>query len=180
VSRADERRRWRELERERPAEIAVAGPGQESVWDYPRPPRIEPVARRVRVELAGVVLAASARALRVIETSSPPVYYVPPDDVRRDLLEPTERTTFCEWKGEAHYWTVRVGERVVVDAAWSYPEPDKGFEAIRDFVAFFPGRVGACFVGEERVRAQPGGYYGGWITRDLVGPFKGEPGTERW
>lgn len=174
------RQYWRNVARVRPENIASPGPGQESVWDYPRPPVVQLVARRIRVEFDDEVIADTQRALRVIETSSPPVYYVPPQDVRREFLAPAAKTTFCEWKGVARYWTVRVHQREAVDAAWSYPQPDEGYAAIRDFFAFFAGRVDACFVGDERVMPQPGDYYGGWVTAEIVGPFKGDPGTEGW
>ncbi len=177
---AAERAKWRNVQRVRPPEIVPPGPGQESVWDYPRPPRVEPVPHPVRVEFGGRTLAETRRALRVCETSSPPCYYIPPGDVAAGCLEPSPRTSFCEWKGLAHYWTVRVGERVAKDAAWSYPAPDPGYEAIRDYLAFFPRRMDACYVGDVRVRPQPGLYYGGWVTPELVGPFKGAPGTEAW
>jgi uncharacterized protein (DUF427 family) len=175
-----EKRHWRGLRRARPRDVVRPGPGQESVWDYPRPPRVERVGKPVRVEWAGETVARSDRALRVCETASPPVYYVPAEDARTDLLEPSGRRSYCEWKGAARYWSLRVGDRVAADAAWSYPEPDAGFEALRDHLAFYPGRVDACFVGDERVTPQAGEFYGGWITRDVVGPFKGEPGTEGW
>jgi len=174
------KRHWRGLRRARPERVPKAGPGQESVWDYPRPPRVEPVQATVRVELGGVVLARSDRALRVCETASPPVYYVPPEDVQREHLTASANRTFCEWKGEAHYWHACVGDREVRDVAWSYPVPEPGFEALRDHRAFYPARVDACFVGEARVAPQPGPFYGGWITPGLLGPFKGEPGTEGW
>lgn len=156
------------------------GEGQESVWDYPRPPRVERVAARVRVELAGIALADTTRALRVCETSSPPAYYVPPGDVARAHLEPAAETAFCEWKGLAHCWTARAGGREVREAAWSYPQPDPEYTELRDHLAFHAGRVDACWVGGDRVEPQPGTYYGGWITPNLVGPFKGGPGSERW
>ncbi len=152
----------------------------ESVWDYPRPPRVEPALQPVRVEHGGVVVAASERALRVLETSHPPGYYVPPQDVAAGVLEPSERRTVCEWKGIGRYWHLRVGDSVVRDAAWSYPSPAPGYESLRDFVAFYPGRVDACFVGDEQVVAQEGDFYGGWITSDIEGPFKGAPGTLGW
>jgi uncharacterized protein (DUF427 family) len=177
---AAERAKWRNFPRVRPPDIVPAGPGQESVWDYPRPPRIEPVARRVRVEFGGRVIAESSRALRVCETSSPPVYYLPPTDTDLTGLLPSERTSFCEWKGVARYWTVQTGAHVAKDAAWSYPAPDVGYEAIRDYVSFYPRRMDSCYVGEDRVTPQPGFYYGGWVTPDLVGPFKGVPGSEAW
>ena len=175
-----EREKWRNHPRIRPAEIVPAEPGQESVWDYPRPPRVEPVAQPVRVEFGGRVIAATRRALRVCETSSPPVYYLPPDDVDLGCLVPSERTSFCEWKGVARYWSVQTEARSAKDAAWSYPAPYPGYESIRDYLAFYPRRMDACFVGEERVIPQPGFYYGGWVTSNLVGPFKGVPGSESW
>lgn len=164
----------------RPKNAVTPGPGQESVWDYPRPPRVEPVSERVRVEIEGVVLADTTRALRVLETASPPTYYIPSEDVRTHYLEPSRSRTVCEWKGTASYWAVRIGERFVADAAWSYEEPSSGFEAIEGYLAFYPGRVDACYVGEERVTPQSGRFYGGWITSKVVGPFKGDPGTEGW
>ena len=158
----------------------VPAPGQESVWDYPRPPRVEAVTKRIRIELAGVVIVDTERALRVLETANPPTYYLPQPDVRMDLLEPSTHRSVCEWKGQARYWSVRLGERVVTDAAWSYPEPTPAFAAIRDHLAFYAGKMDACYVGDARVTPQPGAFYGGWITPDVVGPFKGEPGTLHW
>ena len=155
-------------------------PGQESVWDYPRPPRVEPVVERIRVIFNGETIADSTRALRVLETSHPPGYYIPPEDIRRDLLTAERRRTFCEFKGQAHYWTVRVGDRIAQEAAWSYPAPVSGYEALHDHLAFYPGRVDECYVGEERVTPQEGDFYGGWITSNIVGPFKGGPGTMGW
>jgi len=157
------------------------GPGQESVWDYPRPPRMEPTSKRLVVVVAGVTVADSTRALKVMETASPPTYYVPPDDVRTDLLRPNDgRTTFCEWKGTASYLDVVVGDRIAARAAWTYPTPRPAFAELSGFVAFYPGRVDEATLDGERVRPQPGGYYGGWVTDGIVGPFKGEPGTEGW
>jgi uncharacterized protein (DUF427 family) len=127
-----------------------------------------------------MVVADSARAMRVLETSHPPSWYVPPQDVHLELLTGTRRTTVCEWKGQATYWTLRVGGLESVDVAWSYPSPYAAFATITDYIAFYPGRVDACYVDEERVSAQPGGFYGGWITSDVVGPFKGDPGTAGW
>jgi len=155
-------------------------PGQESVWDYPRPPRVKDTPRHIQVLLAGIVIADTRRAKRVLETSHPPVYYIPPEDVRLEHLRPARQTTWCEWKGRAAYWSVVAGGREVPDAAWSYPEPAPGFEAIRDHLAFYPALMDACTVDGELVRPQPGGFYGGWITADIVGPFKGEPGTSGW
>ncbi len=153
----------------------------ESVWDYPRPPRVEATARRIRVELGGQLIVDSTRAHRVLETSHPPVYYVPRDDVVPGALVPSRgRTTDCEWKGVASYFDVVAGEVRAERAAWAYHDPRPGFEPIRDAVAFYPGRMDACFVDEERVEAQAGDFYGGWITCDIAGPFKGEPGTGGW
>ena len=152
----------------------------ESVWDYPRPPRAEPSTRRIRVVIGGVTVADTTRSIRVLETSHPPVYYIPPEDVRREYLRPSRRHTFCEFKGQASYYDLVVGERVVRDAAWYYPDPAPGYEDIRDHLAFYPGRVDACFVDDEQVQAQEGDFYGGWLTADIVGPFKGGPGTAGW
>lgn len=157
------------------------GPGQESVWDYPRPPRVEPCRRRITVVFNGAVVAATTRALRVLETSQPPAYYVPPEDVRRQpYFAATRHVTECEWKGRARYWEITVAGRTTTDAAWSYPDPAPGYEALRDHLAFYPSRVDACWLDGERVRAQDGDFYGGWITHDVVGPFKGAPGTLDW
>jgi uncharacterized protein (DUF427 family) len=156
------------------------GAGQESVWDYPRPPRVAPDDRTVRVVFNGVTVAESSRAIRVLETAGAPVWYLPPDDVRMDLLEPIDRRTVCEWKGDASYFDLRVGDRVARSAAWTYRRPRPGYESITDHVAFYAGRVDAAFVGAERATPQPGDFYGGWITSDVVGPFKGEPGTGGW
>ena len=153
----------------------------ERVWDYPRPPAVEPCLRRVRIEFAGEVLADSTRALRVLETSHPPTIYLPPDDVRTGLLAPSEaRSTWCEFKGDARYFDAVVGDRRVQAVAWTFPAPTDGYEALRDHLAFFPGRVDAAWLGDERVEAQESDFYGGWITADLVGPFKGPRGTLGW
>jgi uncharacterized protein (DUF427 family) len=153
----------------------------EDVWTYPRPPAVVPCERHVRVEVAGVVLADSTRALRVLETSHPPTIYVPPGDVTRDLLhESAARGTWCEFKGAARYLDATVGGRTVKAIAWTFPVPTAGYEAIRDHVSFYPGRADAAYLGDERVYAQEGDFYGGWITSDLVGPFKGAPGTLGW
>ncbi|MCS6842375.1 MAG: DUF427 domain-containing protein [Roseiflexaceae bacterium] len=164
----------------RPVQRIPPGPGQESVWDYPRPPRVEPTSRRVRVVFGGVTIADTRRALRVLETSHPPTYYIPPEDVRMEYLTPTDKRSFCEFKGTAGYYTVQVGERRAENAAWFYARPSPGYEALTGYVAFYPGRMDACYVDEERVVAQEGDFYGGWITSDIVGPFKGGPGTWGW
>jgi uncharacterized protein (DUF427 family) len=148
----------------------------ESVWDYPRPPALEPATKRVRVEHGGETIADSERALRLLETSQPPAYYIPPEDVRLDLLTQHERRTGCEWKGQARYWTVNGSQA----AAWSYAQPAGRYAALRDHIAFYPQKVDGCFVGEERVEPNAGDFYGGWITSDIKGPFKGGPGTAGW
>jgi len=132
------------------------------------------------VEFGGAVVAETRRAIRVLETAGAPVWYLPPDDVRMELLVPIDRRSICEWKGLATYFDLRVGDRVAPAAAWSYPRPSAGYEAIRDHIAFYAGRVDAASVDGEPVIPQPGGFYGGWVTPDVVGPFKGEPGTEGW
>jgi uncharacterized protein (DUF427 family) len=164
----------------KPSDRIAPGPGQESVWDYPRPPRVEESARRIRVLFNGETIADTRRARRVLETSHPPVYYIPPEDVRPEFLHATPHGSFCEWKGQARYYTVRVGERAAARAAWSYPEPTPSFAGIRDYVAFYPGQMDACLVDEEVAQPQPGDFYGGWVTPEIVGPFKGAPGTTGW
>ncbi len=156
------------------------GPGQESVWDYPRPPRLEPATRLIRVVFNGQVIAETCRAMRVLETSHPPVYYIPAEDIRTEFVEGSARSTYCEWKGRARYHSLKVGDRRSRDAAWSYPEPTAAFAAIRGYLAFYPSRVNECRIDGELVRSQPGDFYGGWITDDIVGPFKGDPGTMGW
>jgi uncharacterized protein (DUF427 family) len=156
------------------------GPGQESVWDYPRPPRVEAARQVLRVELARETLAETVHGLRVLETGSPPAYYFPPDDVRTDLLEPSPVRTICEWKGVARHWNARVGERLVEEAGWSYRDPKPGYEPIAGYFAFYAGKMDACWVGTEKVIPQPGRFYGGWITSRVVGPFKGAEGTGHW
>lgn len=156
------------------------GLGQESVWDYPRPPRLEDTTKHIQIVFAGVTLADTRRAKRVLETSHPPVYYLPPEDVRREYLTRTLQTSFCEWKGRAVYDSIRVGDRQAVDAVWSYPAPTPAFAAIKDYLAFYPSRMDACWVDGERAKSQPSDFYGGWITSEIAGPFKGEPGTGGW
>ena len=156
------------------------GPGQESVWDYPRPPRVEDCPKPVTITFNGVVIADTRRAKRVLETSHPPVYYIPRADIRPDALVPSRRSSFCEFKGRAGYVSVRVGDKLAEDVGWFYPDPAAGFEPIRDHVAFYAGPMDACTVGGEVVTPQPGGFYGGWVTADVFGPFKGGPGTAGW
>ncbi len=150
------------------------------MWEYPRPPRVEAVSKPIRVIFNDVVIAETSRALRVLETSHPPVYYLPPEDVRMEHLLSTSRATHCEWKGRAAYYSVSVGDRRVENAVWSYPDPLPAFAGLRGHLAFYPSKMDGCFVGDERAEAQPGDFYGGWITCNVVGPFKGAPGTWGW
>ncbi|RYB02058.1 DUF427 domain-containing protein [Lichenibacterium ramalinae] len=156
------------------------GPNQESVWDYPRPPRLERVAERIRIRFGGLVLADSVAAWRVLETSHPPTYYLPPGDIVAGALVPAGQGSVCEWKGPARYFDVTSGGRRAERAAWTYPAPLPGFAPLADYVAFYAGAMEACFVGEERAEPQPGGFYGGWVTSRVVGPFKGGPGSWGW
>lgn len=156
------------------------GPGQESVWDYPRPPALQPVEERVRVVFNGETIADTTRALRILETSHPPTYYIPPEDVQTRYLHRTARTTGCEFKGRAVYFSVEVGDRRAEQAAWGYPEPAPRYLGLKDHLAFYPSEMDECWVGGERVRAQEGDFYGGWITSRVVGPFKGGAGTWGW
>lgn len=155
-------------------------PGQESVWDYPRPPRLEPSSKRVRVIFNGETIADTTGAYRVLETSHPPTYYIPPEDIKMEYLHPTNRQTFCEWKGRGSYYTVQVEDKQAPNAAWYYPQPTSAFEEIKDYVAFYPSRMEACYVDDEQVKAQEGDFYGGWITSEIVGPFKGGGSTWGW
>lgn len=157
------------------------GPGQESVWDYPRPPRLERVAERLKIEVDGVTLADTTRGWRVLETSHPPVYYMPLDDLARDHLERvTGARSWCEWKGRAIYYDVVLPTRRLSRVGWAYPEPTPAFAPIRDHVAFYAGPMDTCWVGDVRATPQPGAFYGGWVTPNVVGPFKGGPGSQFW
>jgi uncharacterized protein (DUF427 family) len=173
------RAQWQWRGDSRPPFAVVPAPGQVSVWDYPRPPRIAPDTREVVVRWRDVEVARSRRALCVLETANPPSFYLPWEDVAVQLFEPAPGESFCEWKGPAYYWRLVDGTRRTQSVAWSYPEPLAGAEVLADYVAFYPAML-ACTVDGARVQPQPGGFYGGWITPELVGPFKGEPGSEGW
>jgi uncharacterized protein (DUF427 family) len=155
-------------------------PGQESVWDYPRPPRVEPTDSLVQVFFNGKKIAETRASKRVLETSHPPTYYIPSEDVDGKYLADSDRHTFCEFKGSARYHCLVDGEHRSADAAWSYHDPAPAFQSIRGHLAFYPSRVEACFVDGERVAAQEGDFYGGWVTKNIVGPFKGGSGTWGW
>jgi uncharacterized protein (DUF427 family) len=156
------------------------GPGQESVWDYPRPPALRPSDEHVVVVHHGVVIADTHRAIRVCETSQAPGYYIPRDDIAMHHLVRTKHRSYCEWKGAATYWSVQVGEAVARDAAWSYETPSATFLPIAGHLAFYPQKVDECRVDGELVVPNAGDFYGGWVTSKVVGPFKGAPGTQSW
>lgn len=169
---------WKFRGQKRPPFAEEPAAGQESAWDYPRPPSIEPDSRLVEVRCGNDLIARSTRSLRVCETASPPTFYVSPADVKMKMLSPVRHRTFCEWKGEASYWALAAGNSSR-PVAWSYPSPLPSFKSIRDWLCFYPGRVD-CLVDGEPVQAQHSEFYGGWITADVVGPFKGDPGTGGW
>jgi uncharacterized protein (DUF427 family) len=156
------------------------GPGQESVWDYPRPPRLEDFAGSISVEFGGQIIASTTRGWRVLETSHPPTYYLPRAAFADGVLRPTGGTSWCEWKGQAAYYDVVVAGRQAPRAAWTYPRPSPGFAPISDAVAVMAAAMDRCTVNGETVIPQPGGFYGGWITSWIVGPFKGIPGSTGW
>lgn len=174
------RSKWRYTGKQRPPFAESSGPGQESVWDYPRPPRCESVAARVEIRTQGVVLASSTAAQRVLETAGAPTYYLPPADVDLAALRFTEQYSLCEWKGRAQTFDVAVaGAQPIVGAGWRYVEMFPEFLHLHEWCAFYPQHL-ACFVGDQRVTPQPGGYYGGWVTPDLVGPIKGAQNSAGW
>ena len=174
----------------RPAAIEPVGPGEESVWDFPRPPRIETVSEPLKVLFADTTIAETDQGLRIVETAGAPVYYFPPEDVAASFLQAVpELWTLCEWKGAAVYFDVVVGDRRSAQAAFAYPEPlddlgqddpDRDFARIAGWIGFNAARIDAAFIGEERVVPQPGGYYAGWVTKRLKGPIKGAPGSQGW
>lgn len=157
-----------------------AGPEQESVWSYPRPAIAEPSAARIVIEHGGVVIADTSASIRTLETSHPPSYYIPLADIAPGVLRRTEGGSFCEWKGAAVYWDAVVRDVVLPSVGWSYPDPSRSFVLLRDHVAFYAGPFDRCSVDGETVVPQPGGFYGGWITGALAGPFKGVPGSRGW
>jgi uncharacterized protein (DUF427 family) len=175
----DARSHWHWRGQARPGFAAAPSAGQESVWDYPRPPRLEPDSREVVIRWGGREIARSRRAVRALETAHPPSFYIPMPDIAHGLLVPAEGTSLCEWKGPARYWSLVDGDRQLAKVAWSYPQPLPGSELLADGVAFYCHALD-CRVDGTRVTPQPGGFYGGWITPELVGPFKGEPGSEGW
>ena len=169
------REKWRYFGQERPAFAVPPGSGQISVWDFPRPPRIEDARARLRVESSDRIIAETTRGVRVLETAGAPTYYFPPEDVDSGLLKRTGSAFHCEWKGISDEIAIEQSER----SGWVLRQVYAEFEALLGWFAFYPQDL-RCFVGNERVGAQPGGYYGGWVTADLVGPIKGEPGSGGW
>ncbi len=170
---------WRWRGQERPPFAAQPGPGQASVWDFPRPPRLAAEPREVRIAWGDTLVACSTRCVKVLETGHPPTYYLPWSDVDRRLIQTAPGESFCEWKGPARYWSLVDGDRLLASHAWSYPHPLAGAEALADSVAFYAHGLN-CSVGGRVATPQPGGFYGGWVTSDLAGPFKGEPGSQGW
>ena len=168
---------WKNTGRNRPDFAIEPGPGQESVWDYPRPPAIDRETAQIEVKRNGVVIASASEALVIRETASPPTWYLSPDALVEDALVKVSGSSFCEWKGEAEYFALANDPGVPI--AWTYPNAAAPFDGVSGWLSFYPGRVD-CFVDGERVRAQAGGFYGGWITPNVVGPFKGDPGTGHW
>ncbi len=155
--------------------------GQESVWDYPRPPRLEECPHtRIRILADGLTIADTFLASRILETSHPPVYYIPISEIRNGSLLETGHRTWCEWKGEARYFSLVLPNKTIDDAGWVYPWPDSKFAGLSKRIAFYPSKMDACFVDNDRVTPQTGDFYGGWITPSIVGPFKGGPGTMGW
>jgi len=153
---------------------------KESVWDYPRPPKMEQVPQRLKVVFNNEIIAETTRGYRILETSHPPTYYFPPTDVVMSWLKAENKSTFCEFKGKASYWSVNVNGQFSEYVAWSYPNPSSKFKDIKDYLCFYASKVDSCFVGDEQVKSQEGDFYGGWITSNLVGPFKGGKGTWGW
>ena len=156
------------------------GPGQESVWDYPRPPKVEESSDHIQVRFNDVLIVDTHRAKRVLETSHPPVYYLPPEDIKMEYFIPTSHNSYCEFKGTASYYTIKVGEKTVSNGAWYYRKPSRGYEDLTNYIALYPSKMDACYVNDEQVQAQESDFYGGWITSRVVGPFKGGPGTYGW
>ena len=156
-------------------------PGQESVWDYPRPPRLEQSFKQIKIIVNNIAIAQSNKTYRVLETSHPPVYYIPPEDIKTEYLQPSsQQRSFCEWKGFASYYDLFIEERKILNAGWYYPQPTEYFVPIQNYIAFYPSKMDACYVDGELVRAQAGDFYGGWITNNIVGPFKGSEGSWGW
>lgn len=170
---------WKFFGTQRPSFAKQPGDGQESVWDYPRPPKCVADLREVVVLVGNREIARTVQAVRVLETASPPTFYIPSVDVDLSVLKIMQSSSFCEWKGQATYWSLESTDSQIRNIGWSYQQPSKPFALITDYMSFYPAIV-ECYVAGERVRPQPGGFYGGWVTNEIVGPYKGEPGTSGW
>ncbi len=154
--------------------------GQESVWDYPRPPKLESCGKHLRIVFNGEIILDTNRSFRILDTSHPPTYYIPMDAFKVGVLIPVSGSSFCEWKGEAIYYDIRVGDKTAFRAAWGYLNPNNAYPQLKNTISVYAYHMDACYVGDEKVQAQEGDFYGGWITSDIVGPFKGAPGTWGW
>lgn len=170
---------WKYNGRERPDFAVEPGPGEESVWDYPRPPKLVKDDRIVEVKWMDQTLALTTQSVRVLETASPPTFYLPPKDLKTDFFDRAPGSTYCEWKGKATYWSITVDSKTLEKAAWSYEDPTPPFREIAGYFSFYPGKL-ECYVDNIRVKPQPGGFYGGWMTPEIVGPVKGDPGSGGW
>ena len=170
---------WNFTGKQRPEFAIEPGDGEESVWDYPRPPICVRDSREVVVSLENLAIGKTRRALRVLETASPPTFYIPMSDVVMDLFEQTAGSSFCEWKGAATYWSLNSGNKTIPNVGWSYQSPSNPFAEIKNCISFYPAKL-TCTVNGEVVQPQPGGFYGGWVTSEIVGPYKGEPGNQGW
>lgn len=152
----------------------------ESVWDYPRPPRLEVFKGHLRIVYAGIILADTNQALRILETSHPPTYYLPQSDIEMQYFKANPRQSFCEFKGRASYYDLQIAGQNIPQVAWYYPAPNKAYPALKDHLCFYASKVDTCYVNDEKIQAQTGDFYGGWITANIKGPFKGGPGTFGW
>ena len=170
---------WKHTGKRRPDFAIEPGDGQESVWDYPRPPICVEDSRAVIVRFADLIIANTVNAVRVLETASPPTFYIPPSDIQFDALIQTPGSSVCEWKGAATYWSLVIGGSSRKNIGWSYEAPTPRFASIKSYLSFYPGKMD-CTVDGQTVRPQPGGFYGGWVTDEIIGPYKGEPGTGGW
>lgn len=170
---------WKYNGSTRPDFAETPGEDEESVWDYPRPPIVSPDHRLVEVHWMGQRIARTKKSVRVLETASPPTFYLPSVDVDEQFLRESTGSSFCEWKGQATYWNIELNGRSLQKAAWSYEKPNPSFRSITGYYSFYPARVN-CTVDGIRVKAQPGSFYGGWMTPEVIGPVKGEPGSSGW
>ncbi len=170
---------WQFTGKRRPDFAIQAGEGQESVWDYPRPPICVADSREVIVRYRDLLIAKTNGAVRILETASPPTFYLPPADIDFEILERASGSSFCEWKGAATYWSLTIDNQKLENVGWSYETPSQRFLSIANYLSFYPAKL-TCTVDGELVRAQPGGFYGGWVTDEIIGPYKGEAGTSGW